>query len=98
MLNVVLRFPSVAAAVRSETVDLSEGGMFIRMANPRPEGTPIRIQLELGLQRVEIGGIVVRAVRPGGDEPSGIAVLFTDLREQDNDFVQALIRGSSDSH
>ncbi len=97
-LNVVLRFPSAEAAVRSQTIDLSEGGMFIRMPNPRPEGTAIHVQLEMGRTIVEIGGIVVRTIRPGGHEAPGIGVLFTEIRDDDRDFVMSLVRGSGASH
>jgi uncharacterized protein (TIGR02266 family) len=91
-LTVQLRFPSAEAALESSTVDISEGGVFIRMPNPRAEGTAIRLQLHVGGRVLEIGGVVVRCTRPGEGEPVGIGVLFTELRPDDAAFVQTLVR------
>jgi hypothetical protein len=89
---VELRFASPEAALESSTVDISEGGVFIRMPNPRPEGTPIQIGLHVGGRRLSIGGVVVRCVRPGEGAAPGIGVLFTDLRPDDAAFVKTLVR------
>jgi uncharacterized protein (TIGR02266 family) len=91
-LTVELRFASADAVLESSTVDISEGGVFIRMPNPRPEGTLIRLRLHVGDRGLEIGGVVVRCVRPGEGEPPGIGVLFTELRPDDANFVQTLVR------
>jgi hypothetical protein len=40
---------------------------------------------------LEIGGVVVRCVRPDEGEPPGIGVLFTELRPDDAAFVQTLV-------
>jgi uncharacterized protein (TIGR02266 family) len=89
---VELRFASAEAALESRTVDISEGGVFIRMPRPRPEGTSIQLRLHVGGRVLEIGGVVVRSVRPGEGEPAGIGVWFTDLRPEDAAFVQTLVR------
>lgn len=91
-LTVGLRFPSTEAVQESRTVDISEGGAFIRMSQPRAEGTTIRLQLDVGGRKLAIGGVVVRCVRPGEGEPPGIGVLFTELRPEDAVFVQGLVR------
>ena len=92
--TVRLRFRSAEAAIESRTVDISEGGLFIRMSNPRPEGTAIRLHLEPGDDRLDIGGVVVRCIRPGEGEPTGVGVLFTDISPRDLAYVQALVRAS----
>jgi len=89
---VELRFASPEAALESSTVDISEGGVFIRMPNPRPEGTLIQLGLHVGGRRLSIGGVVVRCVRPGEGPAPGIGVLFTDLRPDDAAFVKTLVR------
>lgn len=91
-LTVELHFASPEAALESSTVDISEGGAFIRMSRPRPEGTSITLRLHVGDRALEIGGVVVRCVRPGEGEPSGIGVLFTHVRPDDMAFVQSLVR------
>jgi len=93
-LTVRLRFQSVDQVLESNTVDISEGGVFIRMEAPRAEGTVIRLRLDIGAETLEIGGVVVRCVRPGEGEPPGIGVLFTDIRPEDRVRVQALIYSS----
>lgn len=91
-LTVELRFASAEAAIESRTVDISEGGVFIRMPQPRPEGTAIRLQLHVGGRALEIGGVVVRCVRPGEGASPGIGVLFTEMRHEDAEYVQGLVR------
>ncbi|MCX4239447.1 PilZ domain-containing protein [Paraliomyxa miuraensis] len=95
-LTVKLRFPSTEAALESSTVDISEGGVFIRMRQPRDEGTAIRLRLEVGERQLEIGGVVVRCVRPGEGGPPGIGVLFTDIAPEDAEFVKGLVRARLD--
>ncbi len=91
-LTVELRFASAEAALESSTVDISEGGVFIRMPKPRPEGTSIRLQVHVGRRVLEIEGVVVRTVWPGEGEPPGIGVLFTDIEPEDETFMHSLVR------
>ncbi|MCA9707354.1 MAG: PilZ domain-containing protein [Myxococcales bacterium] len=90
--TVRLRFASAEAVQECRTVDISEGGVFIRMDRPRPEGTAIRLQLHVGARDLEIGGVVVRCIRPEEGPPTGIGVLFTEIRPEDHHFVQQLVR------
>lgn len=94
--TVRLQFPSADAAIESSTVDISEGGVFIRMSQPRAEGTSIRLYLQLGKDLLEIGGVVVRSIRPGEGDPPGIGVLFTDIEPEDVEYMQTLVRSSLD--
>lgn len=96
-LTVRLNFRSRDAALDSRTVDISEGGVFIRMKEPRPEGTSIRLEMHLGAQRIEIGGVVVRCVRPQDEGPTGIGVLFTEIDDDDRAALQSLVRSGLDS-
>jgi uncharacterized protein (TIGR02266 family) len=90
-LAVELHFPSAEAALESSTFDISEGGAFIHMTRPRPEGTSIELRLHLGDRVLELGGVVVRSVRPGEGEHPGIGVLFTNVRAEDMELVQSLV-------
>ncbi len=94
---VQLRFPSAEAAIDSRTVDISEGGVFIQMRDPRPEGTSIHLDLRIGDRALKIGGVVVRCVRPGKGEPTGIGVLFTTIAPDDVSFVKALVRDRTEA-
>lgn len=91
-LTVELRFASTEAVLESSTVDISEGGAFIRMSSPRPEGTSMVLRLHVGERVLEVEGVVVRSVRPGEGEPPGVGVLFTRVRPEDVAFVGSLVR------
>ena len=90
--TVELRFASAEAALESSTVDISEGGVFIRMSRPRPEGTAIKLRMHVGGRALEIGGVVVRSIRPGEGEPVGIGVVFTGIGPEAATYVQTLVR------
>lgn len=90
-LTVRLSFRSMDAAIDSRTVDISEGGVFIHMKEPRREGTAIRLELLVGARQLEIGGVVVRSIRPEEPGPTGIGVLFTEIRDEDLATVQSLV-------
>jgi len=51
-------FPDGAGGIR----DISVGGVFINSSDPLPVGTPIRLQLNLGTERLDLEGLVRRAV------------------------------------
>lgn len=91
-LQVSIRFASAEDAMSSQTFDISRGGVFIRSKQPRPEGTGVRLSLQVGERTLVIGGVVVRVVRPGdGLEPPGIGVMFTELSTEDGRFLEALL-------
>jgi uncharacterized protein (TIGR02266 family) len=96
-LAVKLQFASLDDVVESRTVDISRGGVFLRMTQPRPEGTKVRLDIEVGGEPVTISGIVVRTVRPGeGSGPPGIGVLFTDTGDEQRAFLEQTL-GLQDS-
>jgi len=83
------------------SVDLSEGGMYLRTASPMPEGTMIHIKfnLPLDMEPIEIGAKVMRT-RPLAvqlESEPGMGLSFIDLPENTllriRNFVQWEIAG-----
>lgn len=90
-LVVALSYPTMADVVHCRTLDISEGGVFIATRRVRPEGTKVKLALEIGEHTLELSGIVVRAVEPGSTGPSGMGVLFRDVRPGAKMLISALI-------
>ncbi len=90
-LRVRIRFPTAAAAMRSRTFDISPGGAFIRMENPRPVGTNVRLMLEVGERSLDLAGVVDRvSACDGGDGLPGIGIRFTQVSAEDQRFLAEL--------
>lgn len=89
-VQVRLRFTSAEAVVQSQTFDLSQGGAFIRIANPRPIGTQVRLVVDVGSRQMVIGGTVVRT-SDGGSGPPGMGIAFTEMSADDQTFVGQLV-------
>jgi len=91
-LSVRLQFASADDVVHSRTVDISRGGVFLRMSQPRPEGTKVKLDIEVAGEPVTVSGVVVRTVRPGeGSGPPGMGVLFTDNGDEQRAFIERLL-------
>jgi molecular chaperone DnaK len=91
-LVVSMRFESLAEVVECKTLDLSRGGVFIGTRSPRPEGTKVRLDLQIGERRMNLAGVVVRSVEPsalGG--ASGMGVMFTELTAGQTMLLEAVI-------
>ena len=80
-----MRFAEVADLAEAETINVSPGGVFIRMDTPREVGTTVVIEAHLGDRApLRLDGVVVRTV-PDPDDPSpqdhlprGMGVLLLD--------------------
>ncbi len=69
-LSVRLRFADVTELAEAETINVSFGGVFIRMERPREVGTSVVIEARVGLRPpLRLEGVVVRTV-PDPDDPS----------------------------
>jgi uncharacterized protein (TIGR02266 family) len=82
-LAVRVKFASIAEAIESRTVDISRGGVFIQMREPRPMGTRVNVVMQVADgASLSLSGVVVRSVAMEDlSGPPGIAVVFTDLEE-----------------
>ena len=68
-LKVRMRFAEVADLAEAETINVSRGGVFIRMERPRQVGTKVVIEAHVGGQALQLEGVVVRTV-PDPDDPA----------------------------
>ena len=89
-LQARIRFESPEAALRSHTFDISPGGVFLRVQNPRPKGTIVRLMLDIGERRMMLTGEVVR-IADGSDGPKGVGVKFTKIRDEDKAFLEEIV-------
>ncbi len=79
-----LQFDALEESQEGFTANLSIGGMFVRTKNPRPVGTLLRFELDLGEGEPirGVGEIVwMRAHSLGPDAPSGFGIQFGHLDE-----------------
>jgi type IV pilus assembly protein PilZ len=94
-LLVQCRFESMDAFLADRTVNISEGGCFLRSDKPRAVGTQLYFQLLLsqGTRLVEGLGRVVRVVEPNtaGVTP-GMAVEFVNLDENSRELIRTVMR------
>ncbi|MBI5498464.1 MAG: TIGR02266 family protein [Deltaproteobacteria bacterium] len=88
------RATSVDALLDAHTVDVSEGGLFLRTDRPRPMGTRVqfRILLEDGGTLLEGTAVVVRCL-PVATEGSaaGMALTFTQMEEPSRAALRDLV-------
>ncbi len=73
------------------TIDISEGGMFVKTIEPLPPGTDIKLAfLMLKLDEISrIGGEVVRKVST--TDRRGIGVKFKNIDEATKDLIRTII-------
>lgn len=79
-----LQFDALEETQEGFTANLSIGGMFVQTKNPRPVGTLLRFELDLGKGEPikGVGEIVwIRAHSLGPDAPSGFGIQFGHLDE-----------------
>lgn len=91
-----LQFDALKEAQECFTGNLSIGGMFVAARNPRPVGTLLRFELDLGSGEPikGLGEIVWMRLRSLGEEaPSGFGVQFGHLEESDRERLQAALQG-----
>lgn len=75
-------FASVEEFIREYVANISRSGAFIRSDDPLPVGTRVALNFSVIVDEIEtIEGIgeVVRVVPPGGEQPAGMGVVFTEL-------------------
>ena len=74
--------------------DLSEGGMFIPMACPLPEGSEVQVDfcLESAGKTIHAEARVVRSIGMGGGKTPGMAIAFTNLGREARRLVELVVQ------
>ncbi|NOZ87070.1 MAG: TIGR02266 family protein [Deltaproteobacteria bacterium] len=83
------------------TNNLSEGGVFIQTADPRPLGTPLKLEISLrgGQQLLETYGEVAWTRKLDPDQPwriPGMGIRFTKMNKTSRKQLQALLQDGLD--
>lgn len=79
------------ATVFGTTIDLGQGGLFLRTALPMTPGVDVRVTLELpGHRPVIADGQVVRRVAPAQGDRPGLGVRFDRLTDGDASLAEFL--------
>ena len=89
-----LQFDTLEEPQDGFTANLSIGGMFVQGRNPRPVGTLLRFELQLGEGEPirGVGEVVwIRAHSLGPEVPSGMGVQFGHLDETNRDRLRAAV-------
>ncbi len=89
---VQFRIDSMADFLRHHAVNLSAGGMFIRTAEPLPQGSMVYLQFRLrdGAKLIEGLGRVVRVNPPDHPTP-GMGVEFINLDRDSRRLIDEII-------
>jgi hypothetical protein len=65
VLEVKLRFDTLAEAMEAKTANISREGVFLRSKQAKPLGTIVKLRLEVAAQLFELQGEVVRSDENG---------------------------------
>ncbi len=90
-LQVRLRFATAQAMVDCRTFDISEGGAFIGLRQPRPRGTKVRLSIEVADRTLVIGGEVMRASDGKSGGRCGMGIRFTEVTPEDAHYLAELL-------
>ena len=87
-------FDSIDEFISEYVSDISQSGVFIRSDDPLPKGTKVDLRFTVIDEDMEtIAGIgeVTRVVLPGGEQPSGMGVVFLELESASQRLVERLL-------
>lgn len=87
-------FESIEEFISEYVSDISRSGAFIRSDDPLPIGTRVDLRFTViagDFETIEGIGEVVRVVPPGGNEPPGMGVVFTELTSYSQKLVARLL-------
>jgi len=93
-VNVNREFRSVEQFIVEYVQNISHSGVFIKSEDPLPIGTEVNLKFTVimdELETIEGLGKVVRVVEPGGDDPSGMGVIFTKLGSYSQNLLEKIL-------
>lgn len=93
-LQVNREFKSIEEFITEYVTNLSSVGAFIRTDDPLPVRTLVDLKFTVivdDFESIEGIGEVVRVVPPGGSEPAGMAVVFTELTNYSKKLIERLL-------
>jgi len=87
-------FHGVEEFVAEYVANISRTGAFIRTEEPLAIGTRVALRFTVimeDLETIEGIGVVVRVVAPGGAEPGGMGVVFTELTSYSRELIDKIM-------
>lgn len=92
-LRIALQFESMEDIIENKTLDLSSKGCFIRTRDVQPEGTSLKLRLNIGSRAVHLDGVVAHSVPVDDDSMTipGMGIEFTDLDESGQAFIEDVL-------
>ncbi len=87
-------FASLEDFINEYVANISKSGAFIVSENPLPKGTKVKLRFTVMLDKIETiegEGEVVRVVKPGGKQKSGMGIVFTKLTQYSRDLIEQII-------
>jgi uncharacterized protein (TIGR02266 family) len=87
-------FHGVEDFVAEYVANISRTGAFIRTDEPLPIGTRVALRFTVimeDLETIEGMGVVVRLSPPGGAEPAGMGVVFTELTNYSRELIDKIM-------
>jgi uncharacterized protein (TIGR02266 family) len=87
-------FAGVEEFVAEYVANISRSGAFIRTDDPLAIGTRVALRFTVimnDLETIEGMGMVVRRVAPGGGEPAGMGVVFTELTSYSRELIDKIM-------
>lgn len=87
------RVESMEDLLEDPTVDVSEGGLFLRTERPKPIGTRIlfKLQLNNGTRVLEGLAVVARVVTADTGRTPGMGLVFAEMDEPSRDALAQLL-------
>jgi uncharacterized protein (TIGR02266 family) len=88
-----LQWDSFTDPEDGSTADVSAGGMFVNLADPKPVGTRLRFWLTLPDQPEPISGfgevVWIRVANAGPESPRGVGIEFRYLADPDRERIRS---------
>ena len=87
--QVRMEFEDIWDVAESETINISQGGLFVKTPTPRPIGTRLRFEIKVRKGRTfAVEGTVVHHGKDGG--PKGVGISLTSVGDGWIEFVEEL--------
>ncbi len=94
-LNVIVGDEKTATSVIGDYISaLSENGMFVSTANPKPTGLQFPITIFLENSKISVEGVVLYSFKRGEGplRTPGMGIRFVQIKPEDQDLIKVFIR------
>jgi uncharacterized protein (TIGR02266 family) len=99
-LNVRYKSATVDEFIENHAHDVSRGGIYIKTANPFPQGTLLKFEIRLSSDQTVITGVgrvVWKREAAQGEQPAGMGVKFIKVDDSSKVVIDRLVTTKSDA-